>query len=203
MQGRLLLSFTSAYSRWPNGGDYMGLVADKEGDFQSFWADSRTGTFQAMTSRIHVSVPQAEGKPTPESKSPEKIELDLSKNIELLFGATHYDSASKTVTIPIMMKNISDKTIYSPLHLELVSVGGGFEWEDAEDNKKFAPVTLNASNGKPAAGAFFDFTSALGSDGVLLPGSVSGAIPWTMKVVDATRIPQLRLKLSGFVIKEN
>ena len=203
MQGRLLLSFTSAYSRWPNGGDYMGLVADKEGDFQSFWADSRTGTFQAMTSRIQVSVPEAEGKPTPQAKTPEKTEVDLSKSIELLFGATHYDSATKTVTIPIMMKNISDKTIYSPLHLELVSVGGGFEWEDAEDNKKFAPVTLNASNGKPAAGAFFDFTPALGSDGVLLPGSVSGSIPWSMKVVDATRIPQLRLKLSGFVAKEN
>ncbi|MBK7598131.1 MAG: hypothetical protein IPJ07_06230 [Acidobacteria bacterium] len=53
------VTFLSAASRWGSGGDYIGLTADAEGVFHPFWPDSRTGTFQAMTSRVQVELPKA------------------------------------------------------------------------------------------------------------------------------------------------
>jgi hypothetical protein len=92
-----------------------------------------------------------------------------------------------------------DQTIYAPLTLEMVSVGGGFEWEDAEHNKKNAPEILNSSNGKKGEGAVFDFSSALGTQQRLEPGALSGTMIWKMKVVDPNEIPQLRLKITGSI----
>ncbi len=41
-------------SRWPEGGDYFGLVALPDGSFRAIWADSRTGLFQLWTALITV-----------------------------------------------------------------------------------------------------------------------------------------------------
>ena len=40
--------------RWPDGGDYHGLVGLDDGAFQAAWVDSRTGVFQLWTARIEV-----------------------------------------------------------------------------------------------------------------------------------------------------
>jgi hypothetical protein len=209
IRGRLLLDFTSAYSRWANGGDYMGLTADTNGDFHPFWADSRTGTYQIMTSKVSVrkggntaSTPTASDA-AGESQAPaQKMERDLTDKVELVFGATRYDGGSKTVEVPISIKNKSQETLFGPLKLELVSVGGGFDWEDAEDIKKNAPVTLNAGNQKSDAGALFDFTAAMGTDAVLASGAMTSPMVWKMKVVDPSKLPSLRLKVSGFVVDD-
>jgi hypothetical protein len=209
IRGRLLLDFTSAYSRWANGGDYMGLAADTNGDFHPFWADSRTGTYQIMTSKVSVrkggntaSTPTASDA-AGESQAPaQKMERDLTDKVELVFGATRYDGGSKTVEVPISIKNKSQETLFGPLKLELVSVGGGFDWEDAEDIKKNAPVTLNAGNEKSDAGALFDFTAAMGTDAVLASGAMTSPMVWKMKVVDPSKLPSLRLKVSGFVVDD-
>ncbi|MEP7348099.1 MAG: hypothetical protein ABI877_22710, partial [Gemmatimonadaceae bacterium] len=51
------MSLLTAAGRWGSGGDYMGLTAAADGGFHAFWADSRTGTFQAWTTRIRVDRP--------------------------------------------------------------------------------------------------------------------------------------------------
>lgn len=45
------------------GGDYMGLVPIDGGQFQAVWADSRDGTFQIYTARLHLR-PEAGDRPS-------------------------------------------------------------------------------------------------------------------------------------------
>ena len=194
MQGKLLMDFTSAYSRWSNGGDYMGLTTDGDGRFFPFWADSRTGTFQINTAMVRFTSGADDPVPV------EKTETDVSDRVEVMFDPTKYDASSKIIEIPIHIKNISKEKIYAPLKVELLSVGGGFEWEDKEQIKKNIPEILNATNGKKADGAIFDLSPALGSEPWLNPGSVSGAIVWRMKIVDPTTVPSLHLKITGSVV---
>ncbi len=54
------MSFLSAATRWPGGGDYLGLTTDRDGIFHPFWADARTGTFQLQTAAITVTQPPSE-----------------------------------------------------------------------------------------------------------------------------------------------
>ncbi|HVT60722.1 MAG TPA: sialidase family protein [Thermoanaerobaculia bacterium] len=69
------VSSVPSYSRWRlstenshgNGGDYMGLTADREGAFHPFWADSRSGTFQIYTAVVKVEVPAASTVPAAKS----------------------------------------------------------------------------------------------------------------------------------------
>lgn len=50
----------AAARRWRlGGGDYIGMAADAEGDFQVVWPDSRTGIFQVWTSRVS---PKGQGR---------------------------------------------------------------------------------------------------------------------------------------------
>jgi hypothetical protein len=198
MQEKLLMDFTSAYSRWANGGDYMGLTSDNNGIFHPFWADSRTGTFQIQTAAVKVI------KSTPATNTVEgtKVEKDLTNKVELIYDPAKYDSASKAIDIPIHIKNNSGQAIFGPLKLELLSIGGGFEWEDKEEITKNTPEVLNAANGMKGAGAIFDFTSALGTESVLEDGALSGAVVWRMKLVDPNRVPSLRLKITGAVLEK-
>ena len=194
MQGKLMMGFMSAYTRWPSGGDYMGLTADRNGTFYPVWADSRTGTFQMQTAFVKV----IKEKTGTDTSVPSKAQTDLTEKVQILFDPAKYDPVTKTIDIPIHIKNTSGQTIYGPLQLELVSFGGDFEWDDKEEIKKNAPEILNAANGQKGAGATFDFTPALGSESVLENGAVSGAIIWRMKLVgDPGKVPQLRLKVTG------
>jgi hypothetical protein len=195
MQEKLLMDFTSAYGRWGHGGDYMGLTSDTNGNFYPFWADSRTGTFQIQTAVVKV----IKKNPGTDTAADPKVEMDLTKKAEIIFDPAKYDGASKSIDIPVHIKNNSGQTIHGPLRLELVSIGGGFEWEDVEEIKKNTPEILNATNGMKGAGAIFDFTPALGTEGTLENGAVSGAVIWRMKLVDPTQVPSLRLKITGNV----
>ncbi|MDX1671259.1 MAG: hypothetical protein R3211_02895 [Balneolaceae bacterium] len=47
-------SGTTIYDRWSRGGDYFGLAALPDGNFQVLWSDSKTGTFQLWTARITI-----------------------------------------------------------------------------------------------------------------------------------------------------
>lgn len=52
-----------AGKRWPGGGDYHGLVARADGDFQIVWAESRAGAYELRTARVRVR--DAPGTRTP------------------------------------------------------------------------------------------------------------------------------------------
>lgn len=40
--------------RWPAGGDYHGLAARPDGDFQIVWSESREGLYELRTARVRV-----------------------------------------------------------------------------------------------------------------------------------------------------
>jgi len=199
IQDRLTLNFTSAFSRWAAGGDYMGLSADSNGDFYSFWADSRSGTFQVAGAKISLRSEVNASAGTTNQR--QLTETELTRRVELKFGATKYDSATKTLELPVLIKNISKETIYGPLHLQIPKIGGVFEWEDAQADKQLEPAVLNATNKKSSAGAQFDFTSALGSGGALRPGEITSPITCKLRLVDPNRVPTIELRVIGQVEK--
>ncbi len=200
----LRITLLAAANRWGAGGDYMGLIADRNGVFHPFWADSRTGTFQIQTAAVRVEVPEKEksdksaeggGANRKESTSQNKVKTSLIGKVELVFDPAKYDPANSVVGIPIRLKNMWDRPIYGPILVEV----GGFGSGEGEDFKEFAPKILNASNGKEAGGAAFDYSAALGDAQSLEPGGVSGPVVWRLKLVNPLRVPDLHLILTGYV----
>ena len=206
----IALSFLSAASRWGDGGDYMGLAADKDGDFHPFWADARTGTFQIYSTDVKVEVPpkKDETKGTSPASTPPKtsdpasrIESSLVGKVEFVFDPTRYDPDKKEVEVPVRLKNVSAAPIYPPIRVEVL--GFGFPEYQSEDDKKTdaenAPSALNATNGKQKEGASFDFGGALGSAEALVPGAQTNPVVMRFRLVDPEKTPNLRLKAVGRV----
>ena len=207
-QKKLNLSFLSAASRWGSGGDYMGLTADKDGNFHPFWADSRSGTFQIYTAQVKVDVPKAEPPPPPGApaappapKPVEKVETDLVGRVEVIFDPTRYDAASKELMIPIRLKNVSDQPIYPPLKLEVMGIGfPEFESEDdKKENAENAPEAVNSINGKKEIGALFDLNEGLAGLDSLEPGAQTGPLVLRFKLKDPDKTPSIQIKATGQV----
>lgn len=62
---------------------------------------------------------------------------------------------------------------------------------------ELAPEVLNADNGLSGEGAIFRYDEVLGSEGVLPPNGVSGAIRWRLRLVEPIRIPDLHLYITA------
>jgi hypothetical protein len=198
-------SLISAVSRWPAGGDYLGLTADKDGVFHPLWADARSGTFQAYTATVSVDLPAGE-KPTagevaaappgPRKPAP-RSEVSLRGKVEFVFDPTRYDGATRESEIPVRLRNVSSEPIYPPITLEIV----GFGMDDPElvKDDSPAPSVVNAANGKTGVGAVFDFAGALGNQSVFPPGALSGPVVIRLRFEDPARIPPIRLKVEGSV----
>jgi hypothetical protein len=201
------VSFLSAVSRWPAGGDYMGLAVDRDGIFHPFWADARTGTYQIQTARVSVTKAAETGKtglkstatveaPT-EKPAPARTRINSSLygKIELVFDPTSYDPTTDVLDVPTRLRNISPGPIYGPISLEVLKFGSGLD----DELKEYAPAILNATNKKDGNGAVFDYSSALDTEQVLAPGALSGQVVWHLKVQDPLRIPDLHVALKGMV----
>jgi hypothetical protein len=199
------LSLTSAASRWPGGGDYMGLAADRNGVFHPFWADARSGTFQIYTADVSVVVPPKETPPaspatataSPEPQAPARTKVDLDTRVEVVSDPTRYDPATQEVEVPIRLTNISKQAIYPPITVEIV----GFDLNDPEIAKYPYPrvTVVNAANGKPGEGAIFNFATALGNLESLEPGAQTGPIVLKFRFEDPTLVPPVRWKFEGMV----
>ena len=88
--GVVRIPFLSPFSRWSQGGDYMGLAAMADGTFYPFWADSRTGTYQAWGAQIRVE--DAAGSTPRGDAAPDVV--DLSTQVEVIADPARYDAAS-------------------------------------------------------------------------------------------------------------
>jgi len=199
------LSLISAVSRWPSGGDYLGLTADRDGVFHPLWADARSGTFQAYTAEVAVEVPAGEkpatgvvaaAPPEPPKPAP-RTNRSLRGRVEFVFDPTRYDGAARESEIPVRLRNVSNEPIYPPVTLEIT----GFGYNDPELPKDDspAPTVVNATNGKTGVGAVFDFAGALGSQAVLEPGALTSPVVMRLKFQDPTKVPPIRLKVEGLV----
>jgi len=199
--GKLHLSFTSAASRWPAGGDYIGLVADRTGAFWPLWPDARTGTFQLYTAKLRVVEPPepapaaAAGETPPAPEPAPRVRAPLNDKVKLVFDPTRYDGETATAEIPVRLKNVSTQTIYPPIAMEVIGFGIEFDGEKVDETK--IPTVVGADNGASGVGAVFSFDGALGTLGELAAGAISGPVVVKLKLADPLETPAVQLAVTG------
>ena len=152
------------------------------------WADARSGTYQVYTAEVRIGdVPPGElaatvGEP-----------VDITSRIELVNDPGAYDAETGVLDLWIRLKNVSAAPIAGPIEVEIRKFGSGMD----DTFSEFAPEVLNADNGLRSGGARFVYDEALGTEGVLPPGGVSGAVLWRLRMVEPIRIPNLHVFVTG------
>jgi hypothetical protein len=184
------VAFLSAVDRFFNGGDYCGLAADRDGVFHPFWADSRTGTFQCWTARVRVAHDAA--TPCAVQTPP----ADISKRVVLVADPSLPEPSSNEVAIPFRIRNDGDAPISGPITIEVLGFGDG---PKGDMHQESAPTILNAPNGKPGAGAVFDYSEALGDLCAVPPGASTRAVTWRFRLKEGAAIPQMSVVVHGVV----
>ena len=191
-RGKIRVSFTTALSRYANGGEYAGLAADADGAFHALWPDSRTGTFQAWTTKVRVERdPASSGKAKAASSAPP---IDLKEHVDLLVDPATYDAATQELRLPVRIRNRSEKTIRGPLQVRVKTFDSGM----GNVLKQDTPSILNAANGQSGTGAVFDYSQALGDFEVLEPGAVTELVIWRFKLA-AVRTAAMDVEVTGRV----
>jgi len=192
-----LLQMPSVASRWPTGGDYVGLAADRNGVFHPFWADARTGTFQIYTAAVSVVVPPKEKAATTPPAAPARTKALLDTSVEFVFDTSRFDAATKTVEIPMRLRNLTKRPIYPPITVEIL----GLDNPDPDLAKYPYPPTfvVGALNGKTGAGATFDFSNALGNLEALEPGAQTGPVVLKFRFENPMEHAPIWFKVEGMV----
>ncbi|MDE2805024.1 MAG: sialidase family protein [Gemmatimonadota bacterium] len=190
-EGELRVALLSAASRWVSGGDYMGLTASVDGHFHPVWADARSGTYQVYTAEVRIEEGASAASAVAEPAVGEPV--DVTGRIELVNDPGAYDAETGVLDLWIRLKNVSAAPIAGPIEVEIRKFGSGMDDTFAE----FAPEILNADNDVRGPGAHFVYSDALGTEGVLPPGGVSGAMLWRLKLVEPIRVPNLHVYVTG------
>jgi hypothetical protein len=168
----LIMDFLSGYSRWRDVGDYIGLTADANVVFHPVWPDSRDGTFQLQTARIELL-----------SFASPSVAMDtLTRPVGIVLDPNRFDARQRELVVPVRIRNTTADTLFPPIVATLTSVGDTMLVRTGYMGPEDVVTILNATNGKPGAGASFDFTGALGTLGLLAPGAVSGAVDFRLRV---------------------
>ncbi len=187
--GELRVALLSPASRYLSGGDYMGLTTTPEGDFHPVWADARGQAYQIHTARVRVV-----DAPAPSAASAGGGEpVDVTAKIALVNDPGSYDAETGVLDLRIRLENISAAPIHGPIEVELRDFGSGMGDVFAD----LAPEVLNADNGERGRGARFVYDAALGSGRILLPGGVSGARRWSLRLRDPIRVPDLHVHVAA------
>ena len=98
------------------------------------------------------------GPPPAAPEPPTRVEISLEDKVELVFDPTRYDGETQTAEISLRLKNVSERTVYPPIRLEIVGFGINREGEKVDEGK--IPTVLNADNGNTGSGASFHFDDA-------------------------------------------
>jgi hypothetical protein len=190
------MDFYSAFSTWPDGGDYLGLAVDADDVFHPLWSDSRGGTFQLYTARIRV----LQGAVKPQS---ERVSARVNDRVVLAYDPVSFDPVTKEVSIPVRLRNDSKTPVYPPIRVEVTETVMPALVEAHQEELVTRPSIVNASNGKSAEGAVFDYSNTLGTSGVLGPGEMTSAIVWRVRVEDAAKAHMhFGTQINGSIEKE-
>ena len=202
----IVADFLSGFSRWPSGGDYIGLTADADGVFHPFWSDARTGTYQLYSAAVRVDAGTAssgaakkEGKNAP---AVERVAANVTDKVTVTFDPVRYDAETGEVFLQARLKNKSKEKLYPPLRVEVKETIHPYEVK-AKLERSGEPEIVNAANGKKGVGAVFDYSDAVrGSDG-LEPDGVSDAVLWRLKTSSPSATDfHLGLEVTGSVEKK-
>jgi hypothetical protein len=184
-KGNTGLRFRTNFARWPDGGDYVGFVADRDGVFHPLWPDSRSGTAQLYTARISVVRPETSVSKQSTATAPgPRVKSSLNGKVALVPDPAEYDAQRGEALIPIRLKNISTSPIYGPITVEITQIK---DW-----------TILNANNDKEGVGAVFEYTGALADLGVLEPGGLSEAVLWKLKYPGYGKTPSFNVEVIGY-----
>jgi hypothetical protein len=194
-RGLVTASFVSGMSRWPAGGDYIGMTAGSDGVFHPFWADGRSGTYQLYTAAIRV-LPAGQ----PSTPVPETVAASLSDKVMLEFDPIQYDRQTREVLLPVRLKNTSKETFYPPFTVEIKELAHPYTVKAHEAMD--LPTILNASNGKTGVGATFDYSKALHDLDSLEPDAVTDAVMWRFKAASPVKTNfYVGAAITGFIAK--
>lgn len=176
VQGQIFVGFSSPGSRFPSGGDYVGMAVDASGAFHPVWVDARTGTDQVWTATARVgSVPAV----------PPLQQTNVGTTVGLQFGNGSWDPATQTFAVPVRLHNSGTRPLYPPLTVTVRNVHD--PWAPGSEKYDSPPIFANATNGETGVGATFVYTSAqLGSLGVLAPGADSAPLVWRVRLPHAS-----------------
>ena len=173
------IAFLSTAGRFFTGGDFSGLAAGRDGVFHPFWADSRTGTFQAWTTRIRIEREPA--APCAAGKSP----VDVTKRVTLVADPVSFGPGADEIAIPFRLRNDGTTPITGPITVEVIGFGDG---PKGEMNREWSPTIANT---------VFDYSKTLGDLCELPPGGTSGAVVWRFHMKDVTRTPQMSVSVKA------
>lgn len=190
--GSTRLVFLSAAGRWGNGGDYGGMTVAADGAFHPFWADARTGTFQAWTARVRVE----EGPAPAVASRPSAPAVDITSAIEFVPDPSRLDDRSGELEIRLRVRNTGARSIAGPITIKVQKFGSGAGTEYRDK----APQVLNAANGLPGDGATFVLDEALGTTRTLRPGEISGPVLIRLRPVDRQVMPDMHLRVTGILV---
>jgi hypothetical protein len=193
-RGLVVIYTLSGLSRWPDGGDYIGLTADGDGAFHPFWTDGRSGTYQLYSTAIRV-------ESQPAKKTPPVEKAVVSDKVALVFDPVRWDAQTREMVLPVRLKNDSSQPLYPPFTVEVKEVAHPYTVKSGEPNN--APTFLNSANGKQGVGATFDYSKAIGGLTSLEPGGITDAIPWRLQATSAVKTDfYLGTEITGFVAKK-
>ena len=175
----IFIGFVDPGSRYPSGGDYMDLDADRDGAFHPVWIDARNGVDQIWTATVF---PQALAI-DPASTS----QATVTKQTSLEFGVGSWDAASHTLSVPVRLHNVSNTVLYPPFTVVVTSTTNPYD-------KRWPPevTVLNADNGQRGVGASFTYsTQTLGNLGRLMPGADTASRTWRLRIASPAINPML------------
>jgi hypothetical protein len=98
----------------------------------------------------------------------------------------------------VRLRNVSQAAVCAPLRVEVTALNPPRPTDPA---RRIPVEILNATNGKPGAGAVFDYSAALGPGGCLDPGAVSGSLVWRLSFAADDPRPDMSLKVIGRVAR--
>lgn len=170
--------FIAILTKHPTGGDYLGLAADIDGVFHPMWADSRSGLYQAYTSRVAVLPGSSFARLDSALSEPVAVNNRVMWEVDPI----RFDAATNIATLPVRLRNLSTDTIWGPISVRVKAIN----YRGIQPGRSEAWRLLNAENRVSGVGAQFDYTPALGDFRLLPPGGVSSPIEWR------ARFPELR-----------
>jgi hypothetical protein len=186
---RIGIYFVSGFSRWPMGGDYMGLTADPDGIFHALWSDGRAAATQAWTATFLAGAPP---------QAPATHFADVSADVKIVFAPGTYDPGTRRFSYAVRLRNISNQRIYGPLTVEITDVVNPYFVAHHEVQAFDTPRIYGATNGLHGAGATYSYANALGDFDELQPGQTTGAVTWSFSV-PLMADPYLGVAIHGYV----
>ncbi len=206
--GSINVRTLSAFTRWGDGGDYMGLTATADGLFHPFWADSRSKCFQIWTCAIAVrSGKEVVGHETTSGSQDValagKRKVLLNTQLELVYDPIRYDPASRVAILPVRLKNISEIPLQGPFFVKIKALFPEDELKYVRPEWLNVPEVLNASNREKGAGAEFDYSSSLRDFESLDPGALTEAVEWKFRFSNRLLTDfDLEIEILGFTSQE-